>query len=101
MARDGEYGALVQAGISPRRIGAIVVACALALTLVEAALACAFLRPAVRTEYAGTFGHAAGWAPGFEWLFIDVALLTADGILYRDAARPRTTAASSHDLSSR
>ncbi len=53
MARDGEYAALLQAGITPRRIGAAVVACALVLALVEAVIACAFFKPAVRTEYAG------------------------------------------------
>jgi lipopolysaccharide export LptBFGC system permease protein LptF len=53
LARDGEYAALLQAGISPRRIGAIVVVCAFILALVEAAIACAFFRPAARTEYAG------------------------------------------------
>ena len=134
LARDGEYAALLQAGASPRRIGAAVAACALALALVEAAIACAFFRPAVRTEYAGyvlaalqlplmaslslpvavrsrtgepwarmvllligyaivttmlrLFGLIAGWAPGSEWFFIDVALLAADVALYRYAAKP-------------
>jgi lipopolysaccharide export LptBFGC system permease protein LptF len=135
MARDGEYAALLQAGIAPRRIGAAVVVCALVLALAGAALACAFFRPAVRTEYAGyvlaalqlplmasislpvavrsrteepwarmvvlligyaivttmlrAFGRSAGWAPGSEWFFIDVALVAADVALYRDAAKPR------------
>lgn len=135
MARDGEYAALLQAGIAPRRIGAAAVVCALVLALVEAAIACAFFRPAVRTEYAGyvlaalqlplmasltlpiavrsrteepwarmvvlligyaivttmlrTFGHAAGWATGLEWLFIDIALVAADIVLYHDTAKPR------------
>lgn len=135
MARDGEYAALLQAGIAPRRIGAAVVACALVLALAEAAIACAFFRPTARTEYAGyvlaamqlplmasltlpiavrsrteepwarmvvlligytiitallrVFGTTAGWAPGLEWFFIDVALLAADSALYRDAAKPR------------
>ncbi len=53
MAHGGEYAALLQAGIAPRRIGAAVVVCALALALVEAATACAFFPPALRTEYAG------------------------------------------------
>ncbi len=53
MARDGEYTALLQAGIAPRRVGAVVVLCALVLALVEAAIACAFFRPVARTEYAG------------------------------------------------
>ncbi|MDP9106274.1 MAG: hypothetical protein M3N49_10125 [Candidatus Eremiobacteraeota bacterium] len=53
MARDGEYAALLQAGIAPRRIGAAVAACALILARIEAAIACAFFRPAARTEYAG------------------------------------------------
>ncbi len=53
MARDGEYTALLQAGIAPRRVGAVVVLCALVLALVEAAIACAFFRPVVRTEYTG------------------------------------------------
>jgi lipopolysaccharide export LptBFGC system permease protein LptF len=53
LAREGAYAALLQAGIAPRRIGAVVVACTLGLALVEAALACAFFRPAARTEYAG------------------------------------------------
>jgi lipopolysaccharide export LptBFGC system permease protein LptF len=142
MARDGEYAALLQAGIAPRRIGAAVVVCALALALVEAATASAFFRPAVRTEYAGyvlaalqlplmaslalpiavrsrteepwarmvllligytivttmlrVFGRSAGWAPGLEWFFIDVALLAADIVLYHYAVfrfgveRPRS-----------
>ncbi len=53
MARDGEYPALLQAGIAPRRVGAVVVVCALGIALAEAVIACAFFRPAVRTEYAG------------------------------------------------
>ncbi len=53
MARDGEYAALLQAGISPRRIGAVVVVCGLVLALTEVTIACTFFRPAVRTEYAG------------------------------------------------
>lgn len=53
MARGGEYAALLQAGIAPRRIGASVVVCALALAIVEAAIACAFFPPPARTEYAG------------------------------------------------
>jgi lipopolysaccharide export LptBFGC system permease protein LptF len=135
MAHDGEYAALLQAGIAPRRIGAAVVMCALALALVEAAIACAFFRPAVRTEYAGyvlaalqlplmaslalpvavrsrteepwartvllligytivttmlrVFGRSAGWAPGSEWFFIDVAMVAVDVALYRAAAKPR------------
>ncbi len=135
MARDGEYAALLQAGIAPRRIGAAIVACALAIALVEAAIACALFPPAVRTEYAGyvlaalqlplmaslalpvavrsrneepwarmvllligytivtallrVFGTSAGWAPGLEWLFSDIALLAADVALYRDTAKPR------------
>jgi lipopolysaccharide export LptBFGC system permease protein LptF len=135
MARDGEYAALLQAGIAPRRIGAAVVACALALALAGAAIASAFFRPAARTEYAGyvlaamqlplmasltlpiavrsrteepwarmvvlligytivtallrVVGTTAGWAPGLEWFFIDIALLAADSALYRDAAKPR------------
>ena len=135
MAHGGEYAALLQAGIAPRRIGAAVVACALVLALVEAAIACAFFRPPVRTEYAGYvlaalqlplmaslalpiavrsrneepwarmvllligytivttvlrgFGQISGWAPGLEWLFIDVALVAADVALYRAAAKPR------------
>ena len=135
MARDGEYAALLQAGIAPRRIGAAVVVCALVFAIASAAIACAFFRPAMRTEYAGyvlaalqlplmasislpvavrsrteepwarmvllLVGYAfvatmlravarlAGSAPGSEWFFIDVALLTADVVLYRDAARPR------------
>ena len=135
MARDGEYAALLQAGITPRRIGAAVVACALVLALAEAVIACAFFRPTVRTEYAGyvlaamqlplmasltlpiavrsrteepwarvvvlligytivtallrVFGQTAGWAPGSEWFFIDVALIAGDVVLYRDAAKPR------------
>jgi lipopolysaccharide export LptBFGC system permease protein LptF len=35
------------------------------------------------------FGRGAGWAPGLEWFFIDVALLAADVALYRDATKPR------------
>jgi lipopolysaccharide export LptBFGC system permease protein LptF len=135
MAHDGEYAALLQAGIAPRRIGAAVVVCAVALALVEAGIACAFFRPAARTDYAGyvlaalqlplmasislpvavrsrseepwarmvvllvsytvvttmlrAFGRIAGWAPGLEWLFIDVVLIAADIGLYRDAAKPR------------
>ena len=134
MARDGEYTALLQAGIAPRRIGAAVVACALVLGLVGAAIACVFFRPAARTEYAGyvlaalqlplmaslalpvavrtrteepwarmvvlligysivtsalrVFGRSAGWAPGSEWFFIDIALVAADVALYRAAAKP-------------
>ncbi len=53
MARNGEYAALLQAGIAPRRVGAVVVVCALVLAIAEAVIACAFFRPAVRTEYAG------------------------------------------------
>ncbi|HEY0381145.1 MAG TPA: hypothetical protein VGC72_02995 [Candidatus Elarobacter sp.] len=53
LAKTGEYAALLQAGIAPRRIGASVVASALLLALGEAAIACAFFQPAVRTEYAG------------------------------------------------
>lgn len=53
LARHGEYAALLHAGIAPRRIGAVVVAGAAALGLAEAAIACAFSRPAARTEYAG------------------------------------------------
>ena len=53
MAHGGEYAALLQAGIAPRRVGASVVMCALGIALVEAAIACAFFRPDVRTEYAG------------------------------------------------
>ncbi len=133
-ARDGEYAALLQAGISPRRVGAVVVASALLIGLGEAAIACAFFRPAVRTEYAAyvlaalqlpliaslalpvsvrsrreepwarmtllliayaivvsvlrVVGRGAGWAPGLEWFFIDVVLLSADVALYQDAARP-------------
>ena len=136
MAHDGEYAALLLAGIAPRRIGAAVVVCAFALALVEAAIACAFFPPAARTEYAGyvlaalqmplmasltlpiavrsrreepwarmvvflfgytivsailrTLGRTAGWAPGSEWFFIDVVLLAADVVLYRDAAKPRS-----------
>jgi lipopolysaccharide export LptBFGC system permease protein LptF len=135
MARDGEYAALLQAGIAPRRIGAAVVACALVLAVAGAVVACAFFRPAARTEYAGyvlaalqlplaasialpvavrsrtdepwarmvllligyalvttllrVAGRSAGWAPGTEWFFIDVALVAADVALYRDAAKPR------------
>ncbi len=135
MARDGEYGALLQAGISPRRIGAVVVTMAAAIATVEAALACALQPPSVRTQYAGYvlmalqlpllasmslpisvrsrreepwarmvlllfayvfglvavagFGQVAGWAPGLDWFFIDVALAVADVMLYRDIARPR------------
>ena len=135
LAQRGEYDALLQAGIAPRRIGAVVVACALVPALVEAWVACAFFRPGLRTEYAGyvlmalqlplmaslalpiavrsrneepwarmvvlliayaivtalvrTFGRATGWAPGSEWVFVDVALLAADVALYRDAAKPR------------
>ena len=131
-ARDGEFAALLQAGISPRRIGAVVVLCALVLALVEALIACTLFRPAVRTEYAGyvlaalqlplmaslalpvavrsrteepwartvllligyaivtsalrMFGRVAGWAPGAEWFFVDVVLLSADVMLYRVAA---------------
>lgn len=134
MAREGEYAGLLQAGIAPRRIGAAVVVCALALALVATAVACAFFKPAARTEYAGyalaalqlplmaslalpvavrsraeeswarmvvlligfvivttavrAFGRGAGWAPGLEWFFIDLALLAADVVLYRDAATP-------------
>ncbi len=29
------------------------------------------------------FGASAGWAPGLEWFFIDVALVAADVALYR------------------
>lgn len=135
LARDGEYVALLQAGIAPRRIGAVVVLCVLALAFMEAAIACAFFPPATRTEYAGyvlaalqlpliasitlpvavrsrteepwarmvvlliaytivtallrAFGRSAGWAPGSEWYFIDIALVAADIALYRDAAKPR------------
>jgi lipopolysaccharide export LptBFGC system permease protein LptF len=135
LARDGEYSALLHAGITPRRIGAAVVVCALVAALVEAAFACATFRPPVRTMYAGyvfaalqlplmaslalpvavrsrneepwarmvllLIGYAivttilrvvalrAGWAPGSEWFFIDVALLAADVASYRDAAKPR------------
>ncbi len=135
MARGGEYAALLQAGIAPRRVGAVVVVCALGIALAEAVIACAFFRPAVRTEYAGyvlaamqlplmtsltlpiavrsrteepwarmvvlligftivtamlrAYGQTAGWAPGSQWFFIDVALLVADVALYRDASRPR------------
>lgn len=138
LSRNGEYSALLQAGIAPRRIGAIVVAAALVLALAESASACKFYPPAVRTEFAGyvllalqlplvaslalpiavrsrneepwarmvvlligyaivtavisAFGRAAGWAPGSEWFFIDVALVAADIALYRDAARPRERA---------
>ena len=137
LARNGEYAALLQAGIAPRRIGAAVVVCALALAGVEAAIACAFFRPAARTEYAGyvlaalqlplmaslalpvavrsrteepwarmmvlligytivttllrVFARSAGWAPGSEWYFIDVALLMADTMVYRYATVPRAS----------
>lgn len=53
LARDGAYAALLQARIAPRRIGAIVVACALALAVIEAAIACTFFRPAAPAGYAG------------------------------------------------
>lgn len=53
MARGGEYAALLQAGIAPRRIGTAVVTCAFALALIEAAVACTLFRPAVHTGYAG------------------------------------------------
>jgi lipopolysaccharide export LptBFGC system permease protein LptF len=138
MAHDGEYAALLQAGIPSRRVGVAVVACALVIALVEAAIACAYFRPPVRTMYAGyvfaalqlplmaslalpvavrsrneepwarmvllligyaivttilrVFALGAGWAPGSEWVFIDIALLAADGALYRDASRPRAAA---------
>lgn len=49
LARDGEYGALLHAGIAPRRIGAVVVACALALAIIAAATACTFFRPSALT----------------------------------------------------
>ena len=42
MAHGGEYGALLHAGIPPRRVGAAAVACALVIALVEAAIACAY-----------------------------------------------------------
>jgi lipopolysaccharide export LptBFGC system permease protein LptF len=113
------------------------VVCALVLSVVEAAIACAIFRPAVRTLYAGyvfaalqlplmaslalpvavrsrneepwarmvllligyaivttilrVFALGAAWAPGSEWLFIDVALLAADVALYRDATKPRAS----------
>ncbi len=53
MARDGEYAAMLQAGVAPRRVGAVVVVCALGIALAEAVVACAFFRPSVRTEYGG------------------------------------------------
>ena len=134
LAYDGEYGALLHAGITPRRVGVAVVVCALVIALFEAAVACALFRPPVRTMYAGyvfaalqlplmasialpvavrsrteepwarvvllligyaivttilrVFALRAGWAPGSEWLFIDVALLATDVALYRAAATP-------------
>ena len=134
MTRDGEYAALLQAGIPPRRVGVAVVVCAIIIALLEAAVACAYFRPPVRTMYAGyvfaalqlplvaslalpvvvrsrneepwarmvllligyaivttifrVFALGAGWAPGAEWFFIDIALLAADVALYRAAARP-------------
>jgi lipopolysaccharide export LptBFGC system permease protein LptF len=36
-------------------------------------------------------GRSAGWAPGSEWFFIDVALLAADIALYSIATKPRLT----------
>ena len=135
MARNGEYAALLQAGIAPRRVGAVVVVCALVLAIAGAVIACAFFRPAVRTEYAGyvlaalqlplmasltlpvavrsrteepwarmmvlligytivtsvlrLLGQSAGWAPGLEWFFIDMALLAGDVAVYHGAAKPR------------
>ncbi len=53
LVRSGEYGALLQAGISPRRIVAAVVAIACALAAIEAVAACALRPPVVRTLYAG------------------------------------------------
>ena len=59
LARSGEYRALVRAGISPRRIGASVVAVCAIAAAIEAAASCAFRVPAVRTEYAGFVLSAA------------------------------------------
>ena len=73
MAHRGEYAALVLAGIAPRRIGAAVVVCALVLALLEAALACAYFRPAVRTMYAG-YVFAALQVPLMASLALPVAV---------------------------
>jgi lipopolysaccharide export LptBFGC system permease protein LptF len=53
LARSGEFGALLQAGISPRRAVASIVAVASAIAVLDAAAACALRPPLVRTEYAG------------------------------------------------
>jgi len=44
------------------------------------------------TSLLRVFGQTAGWAPGSEWFFIDIALLVADVALYRDAAKPQHSA---------
>jgi lipopolysaccharide export LptBFGC system permease protein LptF len=53
LARSGEFGGLLQAGVSPRRSVASVVAIAAAFAVLAAAAACTLRPPSVRTEYAG------------------------------------------------
>ena len=52
-ARSGEFTALLQAGVSPRRIAAPVVLIVLVAALLGAAFACALVPPDVPTQYAG------------------------------------------------
>jgi lipopolysaccharide export LptBFGC system permease protein LptF len=51
--RSGEFTALLQAGVSPRRVGAVVVLISLVTALAGATFACAFFPPDVPTRYAG------------------------------------------------
>ena len=53
IARTGELRALEAVGIAPRRITASVLAVTLIVAACGAGAACAFGKPAVRTEYAG------------------------------------------------
>jgi lipopolysaccharide export LptBFGC system permease protein LptF len=53
LARNGEFGALLQAGISPRRAVVGIVAVAFAVATFDAAAACVLRPPLARTEYAG------------------------------------------------
>ena len=45
---------------------------------------------AIVTTILRVIARSAGWAPGAEWFFIDVALLATDVALYRAAAHPRS-----------
>jgi hypothetical protein len=44
---------------------------------------------AIVTAILRVFALSAGWAPGSEWFFVDIALLAADVALYPGAPRPR------------